>query len=198
MAISRDGSIFVLKTGSSRAPCLSWEKQVVRLLDKFYRTLLYLGAVSMVVTLVAIMLGPIGRQIGFDIPGLDAYAGYSIAASLFLSMPAALRNGDHIRVTLFLDRMKGTTRKIFDYWCLMAASGVSAYFAYFAVRLVMISFETHDVSPASDASPLWIPQLTMAIGAIGLFIAFIEELIVKIFAVEREALVDNGEMLSAE
>lgn len=171
---------------------------MVRFLNAFYRTLLYLGAVSMLITLVAIMLGPIGRQIGFDIPGIDAYAGYSIAASLFLSMPAALRNGDHIRVTLFLDRMKGTTRKVFDYWCLIAASSVSGYFAYYAVRLVITSFETHDVSPASDASPLWIPQLTMAIGAVGLFIAFIEEVCVTAFAVKREALVDTGEVLSAE
>lgn len=171
---------------------------MVRLLDSFYRTLLYLAAVSMLVTLVTIMLGPIGRQVGFDIPGLDAYAGYSIAATLFLAAPAALRNGDHIRVTLLLNRLTGTARQIADYWCLIAASGVSGYLAYYSVRLVMISYETHDISPSSDASPLWIPQLTMAIGTIGLFIAFIEELYVKVFSVEREALVDTGEMVSAE
>jgi len=155
------------------------------LLDGFYRGLLYLAALAMVATLATIMLGVAGRQFGFDIPGLDAYAGYSIAAALFLALPATLRNGDHIRVTLILNKLRGTPRKILDYWCLLAASGLSLYFAYYAVRLVWVSYITHDVSPASDASLLWIPQLTMALGCIGLALAFVEELIRKCLGEER-------------
>jgi TRAP-type C4-dicarboxylate transport system permease small subunit len=40
-----------------------------------------------------------------DIQGLDAYAGYAIAATLFFALPTALMHGDHIRVTLLLDCM---------------------------------------------------------------------------------------------
>lgn len=153
--------------------------------DGFYRWLLYLGAVSMVLTLLTIMLGVAGRQFGFDIPGLDAYAGYSIAAALFLALPATLRNGDHIRVTLILGKLRGTPRKILEYWCLLAATGLSSYLAWYSVRLVWVSYVTHDVSPASDASPLWIPQLTMALGCIGLALAFGEDLIGKLTGDER-------------
>lgn len=158
---------------------------MARLLDAFHRWLLYLGAVFMVATLVAILLGVAGRQFGFSIPGLDAYAGYSVAASLFLALPATLRNGDHIRVTLVLNRLTGTPRKILEYWCLLAASGIAVYLAYYAVRLVWISHVTDDVSPASDASPLWIPQLAMAIGCVGLAMAFLEDLFRKVAARER-------------
>jgi len=147
---------------------------MLRLLDGFYRGLLYLAAISMVTTLLSIMLGVLGRQFDFDIPGLDAYAGYSIAGALFLALPATLRNGDHIRVTLILNRMTGTAREIFDYWCLAAAAAASTYLAYFAVHLVWGSYLYHDISPASDASPLWIPQLAMAIGCVGLSVAFID------------------------
>ncbi len=156
-----------------------------RLLDNFYRGLLWLAAVFMIATLVTILLGVAGRQFGFDIPGLDAYAGYSIAAALFLALPATLRNGDHIRVTLLLSKLHGAPRKFLDYWCLFAASGLSLYLAYYAVRLVWVSYITHDVSPSNDVTPLWIPQLTMAIGCIGLAVAFIEDLILKFLGEER-------------
>ena len=151
-----------------------------KLLDRFYQGLLYLGALSMVATLVAILLGVAGRQFHFDLPGLDAYAGYSIAAALFLALPATLRNGDHIRVTLLLGKLKGRPRKVLDYWCLLSATGLSAYLAWFAARLVYVSYLTHDISGAADATPLWIPQMTMAAGALGLALAFAEDLVLKL------------------
>jgi TRAP-type C4-dicarboxylate transport system permease small subunit len=50
---------------------------------------------------------------------------------------------------------------------------------------VWVSYITHDVSPASDASPLWIPQLAMALGGIALALAFAEDLVDKLAGVER-------------
>jgi TRAP-type C4-dicarboxylate transport system permease small subunit len=158
---------------------------MARLLDGFYRWLLYLGAVFMLATLVTILLGIAGRQFGFDIPGLDAYAGYSVAASLFLALPATLRNGEHIRVTLVLNRLHGNARRVLDYWCLLVGTAIAGYFAWYAVRLVWLSHITHDVSPAADMTPLWIPQLSMALGCIGLAVAFLEDLYLKIVSRER-------------
>lgn len=158
---------------------------MTHLLDGFYRWLLYLAALFMVATLFTILLGVVGRQINFDVPGLDAYAGYSIAAALFLALPATLRNGDHIRVTLLLSKLKGNARKFADYWCLVAASGLSLYLAYYSLRLVWISYATHDVSSSSDATPLWIPQIAMAVGSVGLAIAFIEDLVRMLLNQER-------------
>ena len=167
------------------------------LLDGFYRWLLYLAACFMIATLVTIVLGVAGRQFGFDIPGLDAYAGYSIAGALFLALPATLRNGDHIRVTLLLNKLRGLPRTIVDYWCLLAASGLSLYLAYYAIRLVWVSHLTHDVSQANDATSLWIPQLTMALGCIGLAVAFVEDLVLKVLGRER-LIVPPAEMVRSE
>jgi len=155
-----------------------------RLLGGFYRLLLVLAALFMIATLVVIILGIAGRQFNFDVPGLDAYAGYSIAAALFLALPGTLRNGDHIRVTLVFDRLKGAARTIAEYWCLVAATGVCVYLAYFSARLVWMSHLTHDVSPSMDMTPLWIPQIAMAVGAIGLAVAFVEELVLKLIGQE--------------
>ncbi|HVL44901.1 MAG TPA: TRAP transporter small permease, partial [Acidovorax sp.] len=44
---------------------------------------------------------------------------------------------------------------------------------------VWISYITHDISPAADASPLWIPQISMAMGCIGFALAFAHALVLR-------------------
>ena len=70
--------------------------------NPIYRALLALACVSMVAALMSVMLGIIGRQIDWNLPGLDAYAGYSIAAALFLALPAALFSRRHLLAYLLL------------------------------------------------------------------------------------------------
>ena len=112
------------------------------------------------------VVGIAGRELGFSMAGLDAYAGYCLAAGSFLAMAYALRRGDHIRVTLILSRLKGRTRYWMEVLCLAVAALLSAYFAWFAAKLVWGSYAYHDVSQNVDATPLWIPQLSMALGAV--------------------------------
>jgi len=103
-----------------------------------------------------------------------------IAAGSFLAMAYALRRGDHIRVTLILSRLKGRTRYWMEVLCLVVATLLSAYFAWFAAKLVWGSYVYHDVSQNVDATPLWIPQLSMAIGLFGLAVAFAEQLVLTL------------------
>lgn len=145
-------------------------------LDRLYRFLLTLSGVGMLAAFGTIMLGVAAREFRWDIPGLDAYAGYSIAAALFLALPATLKHGDHIRVTLLLQRLPPRTQNVLEYWCLIFASALSVYLAWFSCRLVWVSYITHDVSPSADVSPLWIPQLVMTVGCIGFALAFLHAL----------------------
>ena len=114
-----------------------------------------------------------------NIQGLDAYAGYAIAATLFFALPTALMHGDHIRVTLVLDRLGQRARAGFEWGALIAALGLAVYLAWFAMRAVWLSYITHDVSPAADATPLWIPQLSMAIGCVAFALAFLDAIVAR-------------------
>ena len=126
------------------------------------------------------MLGILARQVTFiNIQGLDAYAGYAIAATLFFTLPTALMHGDHIRVTLVLDRLGQRARAGFEWGALIAALGLAVYLAWFAMRAVWLSYITHDVSPAADATPLWIPQLSMAIGCVAFALAFLDAIVAR-------------------
>jgi hypothetical protein len=42
---------------------------------------------------------------------------------------------------------------------------------------VWVSYATHDISQASDATPLWLPQIAMALGCAGLALAFADALV---------------------
>ena len=145
----------------------------------FYRVLLALSCIGMIAAFGAVMLGIAARLARWDLPGLDAYAGYAIAASLFLALPSTLLRGEHIRVTLVLERLPARWRKAFEWWCLGAAAGLALYLAWFSARLVWGSYATNDVSQAADATPLWIPQLAMALGCIGFAIGVLQAAIAR-------------------
>jgi TRAP-type C4-dicarboxylate transport system permease small subunit len=157
---------------------------VEKLTQKIYGGLMFLACLAMLMAFVSIMLGVIAREFNWNIQGLDAYAGFSIAAALFLALPGTLKHGDHIRVTLVMQKLGPRARNVLEYWCLLAAVVLSSYFAYYACRLVWISYTTHDVSQSADATPLWIPQIFMALGSVGLAIAFIDALIARMRGAE--------------
>jgi TRAP-type C4-dicarboxylate transport system permease small subunit len=147
-----------------------------RLLDAFYRALMALAALAMVLAFAAVMLGIADRQFAWGLRGLDAYAGYAIAAALFLALPGTLQRGEHIRVTLLLQRLPARLRGALEWWSLAAGFALSAALAGYAARLVWVSQATHDVSQGSDATPLWLPQIAMALGCTGLALAFADAL----------------------
>jgi TRAP-type C4-dicarboxylate transport system permease small subunit len=127
-----------------------------------------------------VLLSIASRQLGFNVPGIDAYAGYCMAASGFLSLAHTLKRNEHIRVTLILGCLHGGGRRALELWALTVGLLIAALFAYFSVRLVLVSLEIHDISSSQDATPMWIPQLSMATGAVILLIAFVDEWILAI------------------
>jgi TRAP-type C4-dicarboxylate transport system permease small subunit len=80
-------------------------------------------------------------------------------------------------VTLLLERVSPRVRGILEWWSLGAGFALAVYVAWYAARLVWVSYSTHDISPAADASPLWIPQLAMALGCIGFALSFVQALV---------------------
>ena len=69
---------------------------------------------------------------------------------------------------------------------------LAALFAVFSVRLVWNSYAFHDISTGNDATPLWIPQIAMGVGAVILMIAFIDELVLEIMGKRVQAGSDEA------
>ena len=145
-------------------------------LDGLYLAGGVVAAFFMVAILVVIVLQMAARWTGIAFPGSTEYAGYAMAAASFFAFAHTLNRGAHIRVGLLLARL-GRWRWHGEVWCFAIGTALSWYLAYYAVRAVGWSYRFHDVSQGQDATPLWIPQLAMAIGAILLAIAFADHLV---------------------
>lgn len=167
-----------------------------KFLDALYLSAAALAALFMVGLLVMVLLSIISRQLHFHVPGTDAYAGYFMAASGFLALAHTLKRGEHIRVTLVINALKGRYKRGLEIWALGAATLLALLFAFYSVRLSWQSYSFHDISTSSDATPLWIPQIAMALGTIILAVAFIDELILELRG--RRVIVETGEALRNE
>lgn len=150
-----------------------------RLLDGLYDGTAWLAALFMVGILAMVLAAIAGRWFGFHLPGTDAYAGYCMAASGFLALAHTFRRNEHIRVTLVIERLTGRSRRGLELWALAAGTLLAALFAWFSIRLAYQSWDFNDVSTANDATPLWIPQIGMALGTTVLLIALADALVAE-------------------
>lgn len=149
-------------------------------LNALYDGAAWLAALFMVGLLVMVLLSVISRLLHFHVPGTDAYAGYLMAGAGFLALAHTLKRGEHIRVTLLLGALKGKARRGMEIWALSAAVALAGLSAFYSCRLAWQSHVFNDISTGNDATRLWIPQLSMAVGTVILCIAFIDELVLEL------------------
>ena len=146
-------------------------------LDQLYDAAGYLAAFFMVGVLAMVLASVVGRMVGFNLRGSDAYAGYSMAAASFLALAHTLKRGEHIRVMLLLERFGGRLRRPLELWSRLAGTFFCGVLAYYSAHLAWQSHVYHDISQGNDATPLWIPEIAMAAGAIVLFVAMVDDLV---------------------
>ncbi|CUI64812.1 TRAP transporter small permease [Achromobacter kerstersii] len=148
-----------------------------RFLDGLYGAAGLLAGLCTIGVLVSVLAAIIARQLSFNIPGTDAYAGYFMAAAGFLALASTFKHGEHIRVTLLLNSLSPAGSRRLDIFALAVGCLLAAAFAFFSVKLTYDSWLFNDISTSNDATPLWIPQITMAVGTVLFLIALIDELV---------------------
>jgi hypothetical protein len=65
-------------------------------------------------------------------------------------------------------------------WALSAGVLLAGLFAFYSVRLAWVSRAINDVSTGNDATPLWIPQIAMAVGTVVLLVALVDEWVLEL------------------
>ena len=148
-------------------------------LDHLYNAAGVLAAFFMVATLAMVLASVTGRLMNFNLRGSDAYAGYCMAAAGFLALAHTLRRGEHIRVTLLLQCFGARVAHALELWCNAAGTFLACAFAFYSARLTWQSHMFNDISQGNDATPLWIPQLTMAVGTVILLIALVDDFVLE-------------------
>jgi TRAP-type C4-dicarboxylate transport system permease small subunit len=136
---------------------------VWRVLDNVYLYCGYLAAFFLACIFLTTVLQVLSRLVGVNIVGLTDYAGYFMAASAFLAFAHTFNQGAHIRIELFMSMM-GRFRRHAEWFSFLVSAAFAVWLSYFAWSMVYWSRALNDISPNLDATPLWIPQMSMAIG----------------------------------
>jgi len=150
-------------------------------LDWLYRSSAVLAALCLIAIVLLILAQIIGRFYGFIIPSADDFAGYCMGASTFFALAHTLRSGGHIRVTMLINYVPKSIARGLEFFCIMFATLLTSYFAWFMVKVALESYHFGDVSQGHFPTPLWIPQSALAVGAVVLCISFVDDFIRMLF-----------------
>lgn len=147
-----------------------------RALDVLYALSLAASALSLLAIACLVLAGMVSRWLGMVLPSSDQLAGYCVAASIFLGLPAAMRADAHIRVTLFLERAPTPVRRLLEGAAPAIGLVVMAPLTWYAAAMVGMSWRYHLLSSGLLPVPLWIPQATLLAGSATLCIALCDRL----------------------
>jgi len=149
-------------------------------LDFVYDAAGYLAAFFVFLICLIMVVSSIMRQTGFRTGGTDDIVSWITAATAFLGLAHTFKHGDFVRVTLLLEQLGPKTRRAFEFGALLIATVFVGYMSYAICAYVHLSFVLKDMANGLVVIPKWIPQMSVAIGSILLFVALLDELILVI------------------
>ncbi|SDX75087.1 TRAP transporter small permease [Roseicitreum antarcticum] len=160
-----------------------------KLLDTLYQTAMIAAVVAMVSIALLVFIQILGRltdrvlmgfgadAIGIAIPSLAEIGGFLFVASSFLALPATLRVGGHVRVTMVSGNLPPRAAHVMACIVLIAAFALGVFAAWHGWLQVLDSWQFNSVSFGMIRIPLWIPQGAMALGLVIFAIALLDELL---------------------
>lgn len=152
----------------------------MRLLNRLYDIGLVLAAVCIFMTTVLVIAQVGGRIMGLLVPSVPEMAGFLLGATIFLALPATMRSGEHIRITLVVESVHPRLRFIFELLYRVLGLAVLVFLTYQFSILAYDSWDFGDRSAGLVGIPVWIPQAAMTVGLALNVVRFIEEIAVML------------------
>ena len=148
-----------------------------RWLDRSYQFAGALGAACIALICVLMVAQTLGRQLGFPTGAINDLVSWLCAAAAFLTMAHAFKHGDFVRVTLLLEKTAPPLRRRMELGCLGIGVVAIGYLAFWACRFTFQSWQFNEVAQGLWIVPIWIPQLSFALGSLLFLVAMVDEFI---------------------
>lgn len=146
---------------------------MIKKFNRFEETLL---VASLAIMVALIFWQVLGRYIFQSAPSwTEEAARYIHIFQVWIGAGYAVKLGEHIRVSAFIDLFYGTTRKILEFVAAFIWFILAAILAVLGTSLVLQSMKNGQVSPAIQI-PFWIPFLAIPIGGFSMSIRLIQQL----------------------
>ena len=148
-----------------------------RLLNRLYTGCGYVAAGFLLLLMLLVLASILTRLAGVYVGGLTEFSGYSMAAASYFALAYTFRAGGHIRVTMILNRFPEGLRAQVERYCLIVATILTVYLAYYMIQLAYFSWKFEERSEGADAILVWIPQSATAVGSVVLAICVAHALV---------------------
>ena len=149
-----------------------------KFLDRLYLAGGALGAIFIALIALLMIAQSILREFHVNTGAVNDVVAWFCAAAAFFAMAHAFKHGDFVRVTLLLEKAGPKTRRVMELGSLLIATISVAYLSYSACLFTYESWEFNDISQGLLPMPMWIPQLSFALGALLLLVAVVDEFII--------------------
>ena len=149
-----------------------------RFLDRLFLASGAVGAIFVLVIFLLMIGQTLLRQFGVATGAVNDVVAWCCAAASFFTMAHAFKHGDFVRVTLLLEHVSPRVRHALEVTCLTIAAVAVAYLAWWAGKFTYESWAFKEVAQGLLPLPIWIPQLSFAIGSILLLVAVLDELVI--------------------
>jgi len=151
-----------------------------RALDRTYLVAGALGAGCIALICILMVVQTLGRQFGFQTGAITDVVSWLCAAAAFMTMAHAFKHGDFVRVTLVLEKLSAPNRRRFELVCLAVACVAMGYLAWWACRFTFESWQFNELAQGLWAIPIWIPQMSFAIGSVLFLVALVDEFLIVV------------------
>jgi TRAP-type C4-dicarboxylate transport system permease small subunit len=149
-----------------------------RFLDRLYAAAGSAAAVCLA-AIAVVMLAQAGmREFGMLFRGADDIVAWLCAATAFLALGHTFRRGELVRIGLLVDHLPPRARRPLALSALAVTVVFAGYMAYAVMRFVYESWKFNEVAQGLIQIPIWIPQMSFALGAAILFVAVLDEFVV--------------------
>ena len=149
-----------------------------RFLDALYLVAGYVAACCILLIMLLMIAQSILREMHVRTGAVNDVVAWLCAAAAFFAMAHAFKHGDFVRVTLLLEKVSPAAQRRFEMAALAIAAVAVGYLAWWANRFTWDSFVFDETAQGLLPIKMWIPQSTFAIGAILLFVAVVDELVI--------------------
>ena len=149
-----------------------------KLLDRLYLGAAYVAASCVLLIMLLMIAQSILREMHVRTGAVNDVVAWLCAAASFFAMAHAFKHGDFVRVTLLLEKVSDAAKRRLEIAALSIAVLAVGYLMFWANRFTYESWVFNDTAQGLLPLPMWIPQLSFALGSILLFVAVLDELII--------------------
>jgi TRAP-type C4-dicarboxylate transport system permease small subunit len=146
-------------------------------LDLLYDASAALAAACLAAICVVMLGQAFGREVGLLVRGADDITAWLCAAASFFALGHTFRKGELVRMGLCIEMLGPTARRWAELVALSITTVCVGYMTWAAMSFVYDSWKFNEVAQGLIKIPIWIPQLSFALGVLILFIAVLDELI---------------------